>query len=53
MPPAGMDVITRQCSLSDIILRELVIKHGQELFDAMVAALTGSTEEAEAAAAAE
>ena len=52
MPPAGMDVITRQCSLSDVVVRQLVIKHGQELFDAMVAALTGSTEEAEAAEAA-
>lgn len=47
MPPAGMDVITRQCSLSDTVLRQLVINHRQELFDAMVAALTGSEEAAE------
>ena len=53
MPPAGMDVVTRQCSLSDVVIRQLVIKHRVELFEAMVAALTGAGEEAEEAPAAE
>jgi small subunit ribosomal protein S6 len=51
MPSAGMDVLTRQCHLSDVVMRQLVIRHSQELFDAMVAVLTGSEESAEAAAA--
>ena len=54
MPGSGMDIVTRQCHLSDIVVRQLVIKHSQELFDAMVAVLTGAPEaEAEAAEAAE
>ena len=44
MPGAGMDVITRQCHLSDVILRQLVIKHPPELFDAMVSVLNGTAE---------
>lgn len=46
MPGAGMDVITRQSHLSEVVLRQLVIKHPPELFDAMVAVLTGSHAEA-------
>ena len=54
MPPAGMDVITRQCHLSDVIVRQLVIKHVPALFNALVDALNGVGEpEAEEAAAAE
>lgn len=54
MPGDGMDVINRQCHLSDVILRQLVIKHPRALFDAMVNVLNGTlTEEAEAAAAAQ
>ena len=45
MPGAGMDVITRQCHLSDKIIRQLVIKHPQVLFDAMVNVLNGTVEE--------
>lgn len=41
MPPAGMDVITRQCHLSDVIVRQLVIKHVPALFNALVDALNG------------
>ena len=49
MPGAGMEVVTRQCHLSDVVIRQLVIKHSQELFDAMVGVLTGSAEEEAAA----
>lgn len=47
MPGTGMDVITRQSHLSDVILRQLVIKHPPELFDAMVGVLNGTVEVAE------
>lgn len=52
MDPAQMDVVTRQAALSDVIIRQLIIKHTPELFNAMVGALTGA-DEAEAEAAAE
>jgi small subunit ribosomal protein S6 len=48
MPGTGMDVITRQSHLSEVVLRQMVIKHTPELFDAMVNALTGSITEPEA-----
>ena len=51
MPGAGMDVITRQSHLSDVVIRQLIIKHPPELFDAMVSVLSGAEEEAEEAAA--
>lgn len=41
MPAAGMEVINRQSQLSDVIIRQLVIKHVPELFNAMVDALNG------------
>lgn len=52
MPGTGMEVITRQSQLSDVVLRQMVIRHSQELFDAMVNALngTGAEEEAEGTA---
>ncbi|MEO2018782.1 MAG: 30S ribosomal protein S6 [Fuerstiella sp.] len=50
MPGAGMEVVKRQCHLSDVIIRHLVIKHTPQLFNAMVDALTGETAAAEAAA---
>ena len=53
MPGSGMDVITRQCHLSDAIIRQLVIKHPPELFNAMVDVLNGTNTESEADAAAE
>ncbi|MCP4506709.1 MAG: 30S ribosomal protein S6 [Fuerstiella sp.] len=50
MPGAGMEVVKRQCHLSDVIIRHLVIKHTPQLFNAMVDALTGESSAAEAAA---
>jgi len=46
MPISGVDVLTRQCQLSDRILRQLVVSHPEELFNAVVDAITGvATEE--------
>lgn len=42
MPGAGMDSITRSCHLSDIVIRQMVIKQPQTLFDAMVSAIDPS-----------
>lgn len=50
MAPGGMDVLTRQCQLSDVVIRQLVIKHVPELFNAMVDALNGVLHEEEPAA---
>lgn len=50
MPPAGMDVVTRQCHLSSIIIRQLVIKHVPALFNALVDALNGVGQAEEQAA---
>ena len=41
MPPAGLEQVTRQVSLSEFILRHMVLKHPKVLFDAMVGALSG------------
>jgi small subunit ribosomal protein S6 len=49
MPGAGMEVVKRQCHLSDVVIRHLVIKHTPQLFNAMVDALTGETKEEPAA----
>ena len=43
MPGSGMDIITRACHLSDIVIRQLVIKQPLTLFDAMVAAIDPAT----------
>ena len=43
MPSAGMAVLTRQAQLSETIVRHMVIKHPQEVFDATVAAISGTT----------
>lgn len=43
MPGAGMEVVKRQCHLSDVVIRHLVIKHTPQLFNAMVDALTGES----------
>ena len=51
MPGAGMDVITRQCHLSDVVIRQLIIKHSEQLFNAMVDVLNGTAAAEEAAAA--
>ncbi len=45
MPPDGMDVLTRQCQLSDTVLRQMVIAHPEELFNAVVDAISGNTSE--------
>ncbi len=49
MPTSGMAVLTRQCRLSDVILRHLVIAHSEELFNAVVDAITGVAAEEPAA----
>lgn len=43
MPSAGMKVLTRQSQLSEVVIRQLVIRHTPELFNAMVDALNGVT----------
>lgn len=43
MPGSGMDLITRYCHLSDIVIRQMVIKQPQTLFDAMVSAIDPSS----------
>lgn len=50
MVSSGMDVLTRQCHLSDTVLRQMVIVHPEELFNAVVDAISGNpAEEAPAA----
>lgn len=49
MDPAKSPTLDRQCKLNDHIIRKLVIKHPPAMYDAMVAALTGSGEEEAAA----
>ena len=46
MPASGMTAFDRACKLNDLIIRQMVIKHPPELFNAMVAAISGVTEEA-------
>lgn len=45
MAPSGMDVLTRQCHLSDTVLRQMVIVHPEELFNAVVDAISGTASE--------
>ena len=47
MPPSGMNVLTRQCQLSETVLRQLVICHRPDLFNAMVDAISGNIAESE------
>ncbi len=49
MPTSGMTVLTRQCQLSDVVLRHMVISHTAELFDAVVDAISGNPVEEAAA----
>lgn len=49
MPGSGVADVTRSCKLSDQVMRHLIIRHEQTLFDAMVEALnagggTGDTD---------
>ncbi len=48
MPGAGADELTRRCKLSDVVLRHLVIKQPQVLFDQMVEVLAPTVVEPEA-----
>lgn len=48
MPSAGMTVLNRQSQLSDVVIRQLVIRHTPELFNAMVDALNGVTADEDA-----
>ena len=45
MVTSGMDILTRQCQLSDTILRFMVITHPEELFNAVVDAISGNATE--------
>ena len=40
MPPTGMKDLDRACKLSDTVMRKIIIRHDQTLFDVMVAAVT-------------
>jgi small subunit ribosomal protein S6 len=44
MPGDGVNVVTRQSQLSEIVLRQIVIRHTPELFNAMVDVLNGVAE---------
>ena len=43
MPSSGVNILTRQCRLSDVVIRHMVIRHSPELFNAMVDVLNGVT----------
>lgn len=45
MPSSGMDILTRRCQLSETILRQLVIRHMEDLFGAVVDAISGNLDE--------
>ena len=45
MDGGNMPTLNRACQLSDVVVRQLIIKHPPKLFDAMVAALTVPQEE--------
>lgn len=45
MPGSGMVTLNRQCQLNDDIVRHMVIRHPQEIFDATVAAISGEVQE--------
>ena len=42
MPGSGMKTLVRQSQLSETIIRQMVIRHPQSIFDANVNALTGA-----------
>ena len=45
MVTSGMDILTRRCQLSDIVLRQMVIVHSEELFNAVVEAISDNPAE--------
>ncbi|MDA1014862.1 MAG: 30S ribosomal protein S6 [Planctomycetota bacterium] len=49
MPATGVSEVARSCKLSDLVLRHMLIRHPQTLFDAMVNAVdsSGGSDEAE------
>ena len=49
MPGEGIRDLTRACKLNDLVLRHVVIKHPQVMFDAMVQAISGEWHPHEAA----
>ena len=42
MRGAGMKTLIRQCQLNETIVRQMIIAHSQQIFDATVASLTGA-----------
>lgn len=36
MVTSGMDIITRQCHLNDTVLRQMIVTHPEQLFNAVV-----------------
>ncbi len=42
MPGSGMKTLVRQGQLSETIIRQMVIRHPQNIFDATVAAISGT-----------
>lgn len=46
MPGENMDGLLRSCRLSDVIVRNLILKHPPKLFDAMVKAIQPDAAEA-------
>ena len=51
MRGAGMKTLVRQCQLNETIVRQMVISHSQNIFDATVASITGAGAEQEEEAA--
>ena len=45
MPPTAMPDLDRACKLSDTVMRKLIIRHDQMMFDAMVQAITAPAAE--------
>ncbi|MDA1230643.1 MAG: 30S ribosomal protein S6 [Planctomycetota bacterium] len=43
MRGAGMKTLIRQCQLNETIIRQMIIAHSQQIFEATVASLTGAT----------
>ena len=48
MRGAGMKTLIRQCQLNETIVRQMIIAHSQQIFDATVASITGAGPASEA-----
>jgi hypothetical protein len=44
MRGAGMKTLIRQCQLNETIIRQMIIAHSQQIFDATVAAINGAVQ---------